>query len=266
MSTEATSILENVSRVGNFTSSGIVALTSTNRKGNDFGVEANTYINEKIFERILGCSLDAETDARATSWGKCLEMYVFTEVLDMSYTITSQETDTHPTILCWKGSKDGTHEGITAELRAVIDIKCPFTKKSYMQLILPLFFGLSGMEAMNALRFGFTHKNREFPKHKDGEKYYMQLVSNAIINNCKYAELVVFMPKDADLLNIRTYLNGNKKAKFLEYLSDNQIPSIPNDSPVKSLYIIRFEVPQSDIDLLTNCVLKAQPFLTETIN
>lgn len=265
MSTETTDITQNVSRVGNFTSSAIVALTTKNRKGDDFGEAANTYITEKIFERILGCSIDTETDARATSWGKCLEMYVFTEVLDTSYTITSQETDTHPTIPCWRGSKDGTHEGITAALRAVIDIKCPFTKKSYMQLILPLFLGYEGMDAMNALRFGFNHKGRDFAKYKEGEKYYMQLVSNAIINNCNYAELIIFMPKDADLINIRNYLNGNPKAKFLEYLSDNQIPSIPDNSPVKSLYVIRFEVPKEDITLLTNCVLKAQPLLTEII-
>lgn len=259
MSTETTSILENESRNGNFTSSEIVALTTSNRKGDDFGEPALTYITEKRFERILGCSLGTETDARATSWGKALEGYVFDCVLSMDYTITSTETDKHPTITCWSGSKDGTNE---KGERAVIDIKCPFTKKSYMSLIIGSFLGLFGIEAMNAIRFGFTHNGVAYPKHKDGEKYYWQLVSNAILNNCKFAELLPFMPRQSDLLLIRNHLVGNPLGKFLEYMNDAAIPCLPNDSPVKSLYVIRFEVPQADIDFLTKRALKGEKLLT----
>lgn len=255
-------ITQTKSRVGNFTSSGIVALTAVNRKGDGFGEAALTYITEKKFERILGCSLDTETDARATSWGKCMEMYVFDNVLDTSYTITSQDTNDHPTINCWRGSKDGTREAITDDLRAVIDIKCPFTRKSYIALILAVYLGYSGMEVMNAIRFGFTHNGYNYPKHKDGEKYYWQLVSNAIINGCKFAELVVFMPKFSELLAIKNYFAGNPDAKFLDYMPESQIPYIPDDSKLENHYTIRFEVPQSDIDLLTEKVLLAEQYLS----
>jgi len=255
------SITQVKSRVGNFTSSGIVALMASNRKGDGFGDAAMTYITEKKFERLLCCSLDTETDARATSWGKLMEQYVFDEVLDTSYTITSQVTDDHPTIPIWRGSKDGTHEAETSDLKAVIDIKCPFTRKAYMELIIALHLGYTGMEAINAIRFGFTHNGYNYPKHKSGEKYYFQLVSNAVINACKYAELVVFMPKVSELLKIKNWSIDRPDAKFLDYMSDEQIPCIPDESEIKNHYVIRFEVPQSDIDLLTERVKQGEQLL-----
>ena len=45
-------------------------------------------------------------------------------------------------------------------------------------------------------------------------------------------------------------------------MSDEQIPCIPDESDIKNHYIIRFEVPQSDIDLLTERVKQGEQLLT----
>ena len=49
------------------------------------------------------------------------------------------------------------------------------------------------MEAMKAVRYS----------HKDGDKYYFQLVSNAIINDCKFAELIIYMPYQSEIPEIK---------------------------------------------------------------
>ena len=244
-------------RIGNFTSSGIVALTTSDRSGKCFGAPAMTYIAETNYERMLGRNIDSETNARATTWGTMVEAIVF-ELLPTDYTFSSQLTDTHPIIPYWRGSKDGTKE--CAE-RAVIDIKSPFTLKSFVQLVLPLYCGLEGIEAMNAIRNGFKYNEFEYPKHKDGDKFYWQLVSNAIINGCDYAELVVFCPYKSELMEIYKLAEGNPEMKWLAYASENELPALPDGGTFKNLNIISFKIPQADKDFLTERVLAAGELL-----
>lgn len=258
-------------RSGNLTSSGIVALTTKDRSGKNFGAPAMTYIAETNYERMLGRNIDNETGARATTWGTLVEGVVF-ELLPTDYTYSSQLTDVHPTIPYWVGSKDGTKE--CAE-RSVIDIKSPMTLKSFVQLVLPLYCGMGedvilpnglkarigGMEAMLAVRDGFNHNGFEYPKHKDGDKFFWQLVSNAIINNCDYAELVIFCPYKSQLTEIYELAKGNPAVNWLQYASDDEVPSLPDGGMFCNLNIIRFAISKSDKDFLTECVLKAGEML-----
>ncbi len=69
-------IRNNVPRVGNFTSSEIVALTKQGKKEGTWGVPALTYIEEKNMERRLQRCLTNEVDAHALTWGKFLEARV----------------------------------------------------------------------------------------------------------------------------------------------------------------------------------------------
>ena len=238
-------------RIGNFTSSEIHNLTSLNRKGDGFGAAALTYIEETNMKRLLGRSLNADMNSKPTSWGNLLEPRVF-DLLGLDYTYSSQVTDMHPTIDYWAGSKDGTRE---SDERAVIDIKCPWTIKSFCQLVMPIYKGLTGIEAMNAIR----------ESSKDGDKYYWQLVSNAIINNCDFAELIIYMPYQSELLAINQMAQGNPSVKWMEYVSDSEIPYILDGGYFKNLNVIRFEVPRSDKDLLTNCVIKSGEMLIPRI-
>lgn len=243
----STEINNSTVRVGNFTSSEIFNLMTLNRKGDDFGAPALTYIEETNFKRLLGRSLNSDMNSRPTSWGNLVEAFVFDNI-GLDFTYSSQITDIHPKIKYWVGSKDGTREG---KNRSVIDIKCPFTMKSFVQLVKPLYDGLTGIEAMSAVR----------ESSKDGDKYYWQLVSNAIINGCDFAELIVYCPYKSSLPKITALAEGNPDVKWIAYASDSELPYLPDNGYFKDINIIRFEIPQSDKDLLTATVLKAGEML-----
>lgn len=276
------SINSNISRVGNATSSEIVALLSVgsremtplemdeyklhNPKGRKKTIEswpgdkALTYIEECNMERRLGRSLTNDVNARPLSWGKLLEPISF-GILGLEYTLSSQETLRHDTILHWLGSSDGTKNDPG---KTVMDIKNPMTLKSFCMLVDPMFVhGLTGMDAMNAVRNGYTDsKGIEHPKHADGEKYYWQLVSNSILEKCQYAELIVHMPYKSQLEEIRETArnyDGPDQYKFfwISVAPDEELPHLIDGGFYKNINIMRFEVPQADKDLLTQRVVQA---------
>lgn len=249
-------------RNGNFTSSEMVALTTNGRAKGTYGVPFYTYISECNMERRLGRSIDKETDARATSWGKLVEPIPF-DMLSTKYKLCSEETLSHPTIECWKGSPDleKFDEGKT-----VGDIKCPHTLKSFCQLVNPLYDGLTGKALINAIRFGYTDKNGfEHPKHKDGEKYYWQLVSNAILTQSKYAELIVYCPYLHELEKIRQLAEGNPKYYWIMGASDEELPYLVEGGYYKNLNVIRFEVPLEDKLFLHDRVMAGKEKLIEPV-
>lgn len=239
-------MINNILRIASFTSSEIVALTCLAKDGKSFGKPALTYIDETNMERRLGRSLTDESNARPLVWGKLLESYWF-DLLGLEYTLSSTDTDVHPTIPYWAGSKDGMKKD------TIIDIKSPITLKSFCQLVDPLYQGLEGMDAMNAVR----------DNHKDGDKYYWQLVSNSIINNTRYAELVVGMPYQSEIAAIKLLADGMPNCYWIAMAGDDELPFIKDNGYYKNLNIIRFEVPQSDKDFLTEKVLKAGQMLIE---
>ena len=238
-----------ITRIGNLTSSEIHRLTTKNRKGDGFGAPALEYIEETNMKRLLGRSLNADMSSRPTSWGNICEAIVF-EKLGLDFTYSSQLTDIHPTIPYWVGSKDGTREGTE---RAIIEIKCPFTLKSFCQLVMPLYRNpeMAGIEVMNAIR----------AEHKDGDKYYYQCVSNAIINGCDFAELIIFCPYKSELAEILALAEGNPDYKWLSYASEGELPYLKDGGYFRNLNTIRFEIPQADKDFLTECVTKAGELL-----
>jgi hypothetical protein len=237
-------INSNMVRVGNFTSSEIVALVSKGKEKGSFGKPALTYIEECNMERRLLRSVCDDVTARPLSWGLLVENIAF-EKLGMEYTLTSQETDQHPTIPYWSGSRDGMK---LDEGKTVIDIKCPMTLKS--------FCTLADCQTIEEIR----------DNHKDGEKYYWQLVSNAIINDCKFAELIVYMPYKKELDEIRELAQNMPQEYLYKFFwiangNDEELPHLLENGHYKNINIIRFEVPQSDKDFLTERVLEAGKLL-----
>src|SRR6185369_17941405 len=177
-------IRTNTVRVGNFTSSTIAAIMSNGRSKGSLGAPALTYIEECNMERRLKRSLENDSNAKPLSWGKLVERRVF-DLLGLEYKLISENTLNHPDIDYWCGSPDAQKfdEGGT-----VVDIKCPMTLKSFCQLVDSSYPDnakdkdeprYNGTVAMDIIR----------ERHKDGEKYYWQLVSNAILINAKFAEL-----------------------------------------------------------------------------
>lgn len=244
-------MIGNINRVGNFTSSEIVALTKKAKNGKDFGAPALTYIEETNFERHLGRSIDDEKTAKPLTWGHLVEGRVF-NLLGLEYTLCSSQTIVHPDIPFWSGSPDGEKDSDDT----VIDIKSPITLKSFCQLVDPLYRGLTGMDAMNDVR----------ENHKDGEKYYWQLVSNAVIRRRRFAELIPYMPYKSELEDIRLMaqqVDAQEMSKhyWIAMAGEDELPFLLDDGYYKNVNIIRFEVPVADKKLLTECVLRAGEML-----
>ncbi len=246
-------------RIGNFTSSEIVALLSeptaaAKKEGKIFGKPALTYIEECNWERKLGRSIGDKVNARSLTWGKLLERCV-PHLLPKEYIISCEETIVHPTIPFWSGSKDGVNKSSNG--RAVVDLKCPITLKSFCQLVDPLYEGLSGIEAMNKIR----------ETHKDGEKFYWQILSNSILEEAalgeeiNYGELIVYMPYFSELAAIKHMADGQQDCYWITMGLDDELPYLIDGGYYNNLNIIRFAIPEEDKKLLTNRVLEAGKML-----
>jgi hypothetical protein len=238
-------MIENIARIGNFTSSKIAALMTNGKKAGEMSAPAKTYIEEKNMERRLGRSISTEISSKATSWGKLVEGVAFM-LLPNGYVLTSTDTIVHPEIPYWSGSPDGEN----IETSTIVDVKCPNTLKSFCQ-----FVDCKNIEEI-----------RE--NHKDGDTYYWQIVSNAILTGMKYGELIIYCPYKRELDTIRDFAanyDGNQK-KF-EWISmwaeDNDLPYLIEGKHYKNLNIIRFEIPQSDKDALTSRVREAGAMLID---
>lgn len=248
--------MTNEKRIGNFTSSEIFALMSQGKIKGSFGRPALTYIEEKNFERRLGRSIDTESNARPLSWGKLVESRVF-DLLGIEYKLVSQETIRHERIDYWSGSPDAEKFD---NGKTVVDIKCPITLKSFCRLVEPLYSTTNGIFTGNELI------DQIRAEHKDGEKYYWQLVSNAILTDSKFAELIVYCPYKSELDAIREMIQkggGDMQSKYgwINWSDDSQLPYLPDGGFYKNLNVIRFEVPPSDKVLLHDRVTEAGRYL-----
>lgn len=230
-------MINNINRIGKFTSSEIWKLTKKDRSGKGFGQIALSYIEEKIYEKLLGRSLSTESDAKPLQWGKLNEAKCF-ELLGLEYTLTSDKTINHTKFDNWSGSPDGVKDGV------VIDIKCPFTLKSFCQL--------NNCHDKDTL-IEFT---------QSGEAYYWQLVSNAILTNTNKAELIVYCPYQSELNSIREEAEINNY-KWIAYATDEQLPYLIEGGYYKNIKTISLDIPQEDKQLLEELVDKASILLLE---
>lgn len=246
---EATqTITQNTLRIGRFTSSNIAALMSVAKDKIGFGKPALTYIAEKNMERRLGRSLSIESNAHALTWGRLVEKRAF-DILGTEYKLCSADTLVHEdnsVAPFWAGSPDLVKydEGGT-----VVDIKCPITLKSFCQF--------ADCKTIEQIR----------EEHPDGEDYYWQLVSNAILTKSKYAELIVYCPYKSELQEIRdmaaNYDGDQTKMFWIDRSADEDLPYLLDGGYYKNINTFRFEVPYQDILLLTEKVLAAGKLLVE---
>ena len=233
--------MNNKKREGNFTSSKISKLCMSNRKGDDFGVPAFTYIDEKRIESKMKRCLDVGAYSWALAWGEFMEMIVF-NILGTDYVMTSKETDRHPTIKRWSGSKD-YHKTKDGKMYCIGDMKC-YEPKKFAQYT----------ECLLKKDIGFMKAN--FP----GE--YWQLVSNAIINGVDYVEAITFMPKEDDMPEIRQIAENYDgpdqwKYRFIYESPISDLSVLPQSSGYESVNKFEFLVPEEDKIFLTERVEKA---------
>lgn len=218
-------------RNGNFNSSEIVALVNSPKT-------AKTFVEECNMERRLGRSLSCESNARPLSWGSFVEKRAF-DLLDTSYILSSQETVVHPKYNYWVGTKDALKND---EGKTVVDIKCPITLKSFCQFV--------DCKNIDEIRNA----------HRDGDKYYWQLVSNACINDCKFAELIIYVPYQNELSIIRDMASNHdgdqNKIAWINWSADEDLPYLIYGGHYKNINVFRFEVPEADKFFLESKVVE----------
>jgi hypothetical protein len=220
-----------------FTSSKIHLLTKEGTKKGTFGKPAITYIEEKYFEHLLGKSLDTDVNTFEIAWGKVIEQYVF-DKLPLNWRYEYDKRYLHLEYN-WSGAPD------LVSTEAVGDVKCPQYKR---------FVQLSLCKSVEQLK-------------EIAPEYYWQLVSNAILVGVKKASLFVFMPSINEALAIQTHIEQSELENESSLLM-RQIerwPFIPENSLLKPMHEISFEIEQADIDFLTEKVKLAHEYLHNLI-
>jgi len=240
----------NETRNISFTSSQMVRLAANGRDKKSPSDKFYTYIEEVAQQIRLGRPLSKEQDAKAALWGKLCEKYVFetSGLLGLEYTPMGDTTLKHPTINQWAGTPDVKREGFVG------DIKCPFTMGSFCGLV-----DEARNEKREILHEALTVDAFKY-NHKDGDKFYWQLVSNAILLGVDKAELIVFCPYQSELEAIRdlaSKMPNDYEYRFVTNAHDSELPYLIDGGHYKNLNKIEFDIPQADIDFLTGRVLKA---------
>ena len=240
-------VANNPVRVGRFTSSEIYRLMSSGKRPMTEGELAArpksgpgskstlvedgpgeafyNYVDEKRWERRLGRSIKEDVSARPLEWGNFIEHRAFRQ-LPFEYTLASQMTISHSEIDCWCGTPDGYSP------ESVIEIKAPWTLKSFCTMY--------ECQTIQELR----------EKHKQGEQYYWQCVSNAILLDKKYAELVVYLPYLSEIPEIQNeteYFDGDQnKIQWIKFANHDDLPYVVDGGEITNLHVIKFEVPNQD--------------------
>lgn len=235
-------IYSNPLRVGNFTSSEIFRLMKPGKAKGSYSVDSQTYIDECNRERRLGRPIEIEVDAKPLTWGKACEPVAF-DLLPTEYTLCSDITIQHPTIPYWVGSPDALTE------EAVADHKCPMQLTSYCMMIDPYY------EGDKLIHEGLTIEAvRE--NHKDGDKFFWQIVSNAILTGKKKGQLIVYVPYEDELDTIRLSIEGKPDYYWIYMADKNKMPYLLRGGHYKNINVIEFDIMQRDVDALTARVLE----------
>lgn len=232
-------VRENVKRVGNITSSGCGAMMTNGKQELGLGKPAITYLEERNMERQMQLPLDVEKTAKPLSWGKCCEGRIF-DIIGEEYELVSEDSITHHTIDYWAGTPDAKKHEMDGSL-TVAEFKCPITRKSFMTC-----YNCNTIEEV-----------RE--KHSDGEDYFQQIVSNAILVKAKFAELIVYMPYESELDAIVEAAKRMPEKKLYQYFwianaNYEELPYLKDLGPIQNIKVIRFEVKEADKVALTNRV------------
>jgi hypothetical protein len=238
------SILENKIRVGAFTSSEIHRLMSNNKQGTAFGAPGISYIAEKNLERKLGRSLDLGKGSNATLWGQFLEQRVH-DLMPVGYELMSKVTMPHPEYKdIWVGSQDN----VVREESCVCDTKCYEPQK----------FAEYNDALIKAKATGDLSEWK-----KDYAKEYWQLISNACIWGFKYIEVILYMPYESELVEIKQaaidYEDTDQwKYRFIYETDNSGLAYLPDGNAYyKNLNVYRFEAPEADKEALKERVLLA---------
>jgi hypothetical protein len=240
-------MIDNIERIGNFTSSNVFRLCASTGKG-EVTAAFYTYVQEKMFERSLGRSLEMGAYSQAMAWGNFLEKRV-NDNLPNGYQMVHKQTNVHPTHKFWTGSPDFD----CPTLDKIAELKC-FEPKNFASYVTALL-----TEDLDKIK-------KEHPKE------YWQIVSNSTIKGYSKGEAIVYMPYISEMDQIRALAEDPDylaqiglepwQVRFIIEKSNSQLAVLPNDSKFKNLNIFEFEIPIEDKIFLTKRVMDANKLIT----
>ena len=213
------------------------------------------YVKEKKREAKLKREINTKAYTRPIIWGIVCELYVFEKKLGLEYSNMNKVGRLiHGEIENWTGIPDTFQK----TKKIVGDIKCPSSLIKFCDLI------------ENHQQSVEIFKENHFD-------YYWQLVSNTILTGEDKSESIFFVPYLRDLEEIGDFVDNLPQEELpkdlewfqIQFISEEiksylengkmpmSIPYLPNDSEYKSFNSFVFDIPQEDIDFLTERVKKA---------
>ena len=225
-----------MNREGTFSSSSIYQLVKKGTGNKEFSAPGVKYIKEKSYEIRLQRELSNDHGSRPTMWGKLVEKRAF-DLLPMDLKLESKTLYKHPELL-WTGAPDIVSDKVSG------DIKCPFTMKSFCELV--DIIDSRSIEVFKA----------------EKPEYYWQLVSNAILTGLDEALFVVYCPFQYELDGIRdmaeNYDGDQNKLAWLGWATDEELPHLVEEGTFDNLNTWEFTIPKEDKDFLTERVRMAE--------
>lgn len=240
-------MIDNIERIGNFTSSNVFRLCASTTKG-EVTAAFYTYVQEKMFERSLGRSLEMGAYSQSMAWGSFLEKRV-NDNLPNEYIMVHKQTNVHPIHKFWTGSPDFD----CPALDKIAELKC-FEPKNFASYVTALL-----SEDLDKIK-------KEHPKE------YWQIVSNATIKGYSKGEAIAYMPYKSEMEQIRELAQDPEylsqidiepwQVRFITEKEDSQLAVLPDDSKFKNLNIFEFEIPVEDKIFLTKRIIDANNLIT----
>lgn len=242
-------------RNGNFNSSEIFRLMKPGKSEGSYSVDAKTFVSECNWERKAKRSIEVQSNAKPLTWGKCCEPIAFNRI-GLSYILMSDQTIQHPDIPWWVGSPDAHTKTICA------DLKCPQQLESFRKMSEPYYDPKTGLLLYEAFTIEALRKN-----HKDGDKFYWQIVSNsALLNVVKglsitKGQIIIYVPYEDEIQEIKDSCDGNPDYYWIWASEKESFPYLIREGEFKSINIIEFDILPSEVHRLEQRILEEGKFL-----
>ena len=187
-------------RTALFSASQVYRLAKDGRKKGEPGATFYSYIREKVYELLIDDDLGSDEKAKYPEWGNEMEGFVAKTIMKDRKWHNKPEDRLFDLDLHLTGELDFSKGA------AVIELKSPFTKKSYLDL----FFTLKAGTLKD------THP-----------EYYWQLVAQKFLFGAKYANLLIFMPHESQKKDVLEHLDGG----YFHGWGFDKLPHFKNDIP-----------------------------------
>lgn len=220
-------ITENQDRIAHYTSSQMFRLMGTPSV-------QKTYIEEVKFEKQLGVSCKEEASSKSLNWGTIMQYYVAENYMPIGFD-WHDKTEVHNDLIKWSGTPDIISEDGTG------DIKC-FYRKKFAQVANCILECLTkGVEVLK----------------KNEPEIYWQITSNSAIMGKSKCMLVLFLPYESELEDVREYACNSQlpeewKYRFIYESSKSELPHQSDNSIFPNVIQYEWDIVTEDVKLIEN--------------